>query len=99
MSFSETSSFEDIFRSLLHNPYVLAKVEKMLPTILTTSSFEEIILELLRDPRVFVNLEESSIHTIMVALGREWACKINDIRNRKKHYNKVLAVCQNGHAH
>jgi hypothetical protein len=86
MSVSETSSFEDIFRSLLHNPYVLAMVEKMLPTILTTmSSFEEIILELLRDPRVFVNLEDSSIHTIMVALGREWDCEIGGYRNKKEH--------------
>jgi hypothetical protein len=99
MSVSETSSFEDIFRSLLRNPYVLAKVTKMLPTLLTMSSFEEIICKLLCDPEIFVNLEESSIQTIMVGLGREWACKINDIRNRKKHYNKVLAVCQNGHAH
>ena len=86
MSVSEKSSFEDIFRSLVQNPYILEKVEKMLPTILTTmSSFEEIILELVRDPRVFVNLEESSIQTIMVALGREWDCEIGGYRNKKKH--------------
>lgn len=89
MSVSETSSFEDIFRSLLHNPYVLAKVEKMLPTILTTmSSFEEIIRELLCDPHVFVNLEESSIHTIMVALGREWDCEIGGYRNKKERKHR-----------
>lgn len=73
----------------MRNPYVLAKVEKMLPTILTTmSSFEEIIRALLCDPRVFVNLEESSIHTIMVALGREWDCGVGGYRNKKERKHR-----------